>query len=175
MQPAFTIRRAVSADAKALSKLSTDTFVETFGHLYAPKDLADYLEHAYTEKSYLDGLNELGYAAWLLEDAEGQPVGFAYAGPADLPHDAVQPGDMQLVRLYLLKRAQSGGWGGRVMETALQWMEASAPRNLWIGVWSENFGAQRFYARYGFERAGDYLYPVGETNDLEFILRKRLG
>ena len=82
---------------------------------------------------------------------------------------------MQLVRLYLLKRAQSGGWGGRVMETALQWMEASAPRNLWIGVWSENFGAQRFYARYGFERAGDYLYPVGETNDLEFILRKRLG
>jgi ribosomal protein S18 acetylase RimI-like enzyme len=39
-------------------------------------------------------------------------------------------------------------------------------------VWSENFGAQRFYARYGFEKAGEYLFPVGDTNDLEFILRR---
>ena len=39
-------------------------------------------------------------------------------------------------------------------------------------MWSENFGAQRFYARYGFEKAGEYLFPVGNTNDLEFILRR---
>jgi ribosomal protein S18 acetylase RimI-like enzyme len=39
-------------------------------------------------------------------------------------------------------------------------------------VWSENFGAQRFYARYGFEKAGEYLFPVGDTHDLEFILRR---
>jgi ribosomal protein S18 acetylase RimI-like enzyme len=168
----LNIRRAVSADAPTLSKLSADTFVETFGHLYSAKDLEDYLAHAYTESSYLDGLNELGFAAWLLENAEGTPLGFAYAGPADIPHDDVQPGDMQLVRLYLMKSAQSGGWGGRLMDAAMDWMSASAPRSMWIGVWSENLGAQRFYARYGFSQAGTYLYPVGETNDIEFIYRK---
>mgnify|MGYP001551852877 CR=1 FL=1 len=51
-------------------------------------------------------------------------------------------------------------------------IERATPRTLWLGVWSENFGAQRFYARYGFEKAGEYLFPVGDTNDLEFILRR---
>lgn len=175
MSEHYSVRRAVSADAAVLSRLSEQTFVETFGHLYSAKDLADYLAHAYTESSYLDGLNELGFAAWLLEDGDGRALGFAYAGPADIPHEDVQPGDMQLVRLYLLKEAQCTGWGGRLMDAALAWMEASAPRNVWIGVWSGNEGAQRFYARRGFERVGNYLYPVGQTNDLEYILRKRLG
>jgi RimJ/RimL family protein N-acetyltransferase len=39
-------------------------------------------------------------------------------------------------------------------------------------VWSENLGAQRFYARHGFERVGTYAFPVGRVRDLEFILRR---
>jgi len=39
-------------------------------------------------------------------------------------------------------------------------------------VWSENFGAQRFYARYGFSKVGTYEFPVGQVRDLEFILRR---
>ena len=60
----------------------------------------------------------------------------------------------------------------QLLETALAWLEHDGPRTLWLGVWSENFGAQRFYARYGFEKAGEYLFPVGDTHDLEFILRR---
>jgi len=43
---------------------------------------------------------------------------------------------------------------------------------VWMGVWSENFGAQRFYARYGFSKVGTYAFPVGKVFDLEFILRR---
>lgn len=43
---------------------------------------------------------------------------------------------------------------------------------LYIGVWSENFGAERLYARHGFQRVGEYLFPVGEHRDLEFILKR---
>ena len=52
------------------------------------------------------------------------------------------------------------------------WLEKDGPRTLWIGVWSENLGAQRFYARYGFHKVGEYEFPVGETRDREFILRR---
>ena len=51
-------------------------------------------------------------------------------------------------------------------------MRRNGPQAIWIGVWSENLGAQRFYARHGYEKVGEYLYPVGEARDLEFILRK---
>ena len=41
-----------------------------------------------------------------------------------------------------------------------------------IGVWSGNLKAQKLYAAYGFEKAGDYQYPVGRWLDDEFILRR---
>ena len=46
-------------------------------------------------------------------------------------------------------------------------------RTLWVGVWEENFGAQRFYARAGFQHVGDYEFPVGRVRDHEFILRRQ--
>ena len=54
----------------------------------------------------------------------------------------------------------------------MDWLQSDGPRAVWIGVWSENFGAQRFYERHGFEKVGEYYFPVGETRDLEFILRR---
>ena len=46
------IRRATPADADALSVLSRTCFTQTFGHLYAPHDLALFLDQAYSPSSY---------------------------------------------------------------------------------------------------------------------------
>ena len=54
---------------------------------------------------------------------------------------------------------------------SLDWLEKPG-RMLWIGVWSENFGAQKLYGRLGFEKVGEYEFPVGGTRDREFILRR---
>jgi len=45
-------------------------------------------------------------------------------------------------------------------------------RDIWIGVWSQNFGAQRFYERRGYAKVGEYGFQVGGTTDHEFILKK---
>ena len=55
----------------------------------------------------------------------------------------------------------------------MDWMTEQSPPDLWIGVWSENLGAQRFYARRGFQKVGEYGFHVGRTVDREFILRRR--
>ena len=60
-----------------------------------------------------------------------------------------------------------------LLETALAWMEANTRGALWIGVWSGNLRAQALYAAYGFEKAGEYQYAVGDWRDDEFILRRR--
>lgn len=167
----LTIRRATPADAETLSRLCARTFTETFGHLYSPEDLHAFLEDAYAVDRQRTILEHPDYAVWFLEHA-GEPVGHAAAGPCGLPHPEVREGDGELKRLYILREFQNGGWGARLFETALDWLERDGPRPLWIGVWSENHGAQRFYARYGFERVGEYLFPVGKVRDREFILRR---
>ena len=165
------IRRATAGDADVLAELGTATFVETFGHLYSPEDLQAFLDESHSQAAYGAVLADPAYALWLAE-REGVAVGYAQAGPNGLPHPEAAPADGELKRLYLLASHQGDGWGGRLFDTAIAWLERDGPRRLWIGVWSENFGAQRFYARRGFERVGEYLFPVGATRDREFILRR---
>ncbi|MCH1922539.1 GNAT family N-acetyltransferase, partial [Shewanella sp. A3A] len=86
----------------------------------------------------------------------GEAVGYALAGPCDLPHPEVTAGCGELKRIYFLKDWRGGGLGQRLFDVVMTWLQAQGPRDVWIGVWSENFGAQRFYARRGFEKVGGY-------------------
>ena len=103
---------------------------------------------------------------------ERSPIGYVTACPAHLPHPDVAPGDGEIQRLYILRGHQGGGRGTLLLRTALEWLEREGPRTLWIGVWSENYGAQRFYARHGFEIVGEYSFMVGDHADREFITRR---
>lgn len=165
------LRRARSDDSEALAALSTTTFRQAFGHLYRPQDLAQFLQDAFAIERQRAQLADPEQAIWLLED-DGQAVGLVAAGPCRLPHPQVAPGDGELRRLYLLASHQGQGHGGRLMQAAMDWLLREGPRTLWLGVWSENHGAQRFYRRWGFERAGEYLFEVGQARDREFILRR---
>jgi len=168
----FTIRRAGPADADALSKIGASTFVETFGHLYPPEDLSQFLAEAYGAERTARDLAHPRKASWLVE-RDGEVVGYATAGPCDLPHPDITDRSYELKRFYLTKACQNGGVGGRLWRLVEDWLIAQEPEDLWIGVWSENHGAQRFYARQGFERVGEYGFKVGNTVDHEFILRRK--
>jgi diamine N-acetyltransferase len=165
------IRRAVAADASTLSTLGARTFVESFGHLYSAEDLQAFIDESHAPVAYARYLADPAYALWLAE-ADGTAIGYALAGPGSLPHADAKPGDGELKRLYLLASAQGSGVGARLFDEALAWLERDGPRTLWISVWSENHGAQRFYARYGFEKAGEYDFIVGQQRDHEFMYRR---
>jgi ribosomal protein S18 acetylase RimI-like enzyme len=176
MSGALAIRRAASPDAAALSAIGRETFVLTFGHLYAPEDLAAFLDDSHSVASYAALLDDPRYGLWLLEE-EGvggrkRVVGFAVAGPCGLPHPDVAPADGELKRLYLLPEIQNGGWGGKLFDTAIDWLQREGRHRIWISVWSENFGAQRFYARHGFGKVAEYEFPVGRHRDIEFMYRR---
>jgi GNAT superfamily N-acetyltransferase len=84
----------------------------------------------------------------------------------------VTPACGELKRIYFIKRRQGGGLGRRLFAETMAWLQSDGPRDVWIGVWSENFGAQRFYQRHGFSKVGEYGFAVGSTVDHEFILRR---
>lgn len=188
------IRRATPADAEALSALSRTCFTQTFGHLYDPADLAVFLDEAYAPDVLRDELEDPNQATWLLFEDAANPadhprapepgeeapassgpqalIGYVTACPAHLPHPDVSPSDGEIQRLYILQGHQGGGRGTLLLNTALEWLERDGPRTLWIGVWSKNYGAQRFYARHGFEIVGEYSFMVGDHADHELITRR---
>ena len=99
---AYTIRRATIDDADTVSSLGARTFSETFAHLYPPEDLETFLAYAYgLERTRID-LADPDKATWLMEDEDGEAIGYALAGPCDLPHEEVSPEDGELKRIYML-------------------------------------------------------------------------
>jgi len=169
--PEPTTRRAGPADAEILARMGAETFTETFAHLYAPDDLAAFLAEAYSLERTRADLADVSKASWLVE-ANGDAIGYATAGACALPHPEVTPACGELKRFYFYKTWQNGGLGRGLFHTAMAWLQQHGPRTTWIGVWSENYGAQRFYLRQGFEKVGEYGFAVGRTVDREFILRR---
>lgn len=173
MSEPYRIRRATPVDAEALAQVSRQAFVETFvdefGLPYHPDDLAAFLEKSHGAAAFHQWLVEADTLAWIAE-RDAEVAGYALTGEVHVPHAEVSPDDRELHRLYLTKPHRGAGAAGQLMDAAMAGM-ADAPVQ-WLGVWSGNVRAQRFYARYGFEKAGEYDYPVGRTLDREFILRR---
>ena len=162
-----TIRSANPRDTAALARLKLATFRETFidgfAIPYRPDELALFEEASYAPAVVAAELDDAAKTTWIAEEG-GRMLGYAQVGPCKLPHPDV---------LYILNEAQGHGLGRRLLAQALSHLSARHPGPVWLGVWSGNLAAQRFYAGHGFAKAGEYRFPVGRSwFDDEFIFRK---
>ena len=66
------------------------------------------------------------------------------------------------------------GIGAQLMDWALGVARERGHDAVLLSVYSENFGAQRFYQRYGFGKIADITFPVGEQLDEEFLYELKL-
>lgn len=170
--PHPAIRRATSEDAPTLAALGASTFTETFGHLYPPEDLQAFLAGSHSVDAWTHTLADPRRAVWVAMLADSTSIGFIAVGACKLPIENREPTAGEIQQLYVLGRYHNLRVGSSLMDLGLEWLEAHGRTPLYIGVWSENLGAQRFYGRYGFNKVGQYGFPVGNTVDHEFILKR---
>ena len=156
------IRPATSADLPAIDHVFRTSFCDTFAHLYAAEDLADFLA----------GFTPGGWAAefsdpemsFQVGEVDGAVLGFAKLGPNKLPH--VEPEDLlELKQLYLLKSAHGTGMARALMDWTLDEARRRGATRLALSVWSENWRAQAFYRRFGFVDRGPVTFMVGNHPD----------
>ena len=171
----FSIHSAAKKDIKKLLFVSQvtfkETFLEDFKRPYSQKDLETYFSIACCEKVYLNYLEDSRYQFFILKTDSEETIGYSLLGPCALPHNSVTKNCGELKKLYIRRSYQGFGQGGKLLDQSLLWLSQNYA-NLWIGVWSENKRAQVIYNKKGFEKVGSYIFPVGKTNDYEFILKK---
>jgi ribosomal protein S18 acetylase RimI-like enzyme len=170
----MTLRPATIDDVPALATLGRESFVVKFGNLYGPADLEPFLEQAYSEKSVARDIADPERSHCLAEE-DGKLVGFCKLGLASQYasySDAERPID--LMQLYCDPAQTGRGIGARLMHWALDEARQGGADAILLSVFSENFGAQRFYERYGFSKIADIDFWVGKHRDDEFLFELRL-
>ena len=170
----LTIRNAVPGDLPALVALSQKTFTDKFGHLYHPEDLAAFLTESHGEAAYRAYLADPENLIRVAEYDNGKLGAYLLCSPLSLPADSALPGAVEMKRLYVDAPLQGRGLGSRFVEEALAWARSRGAPEMYLSVYSENDGAQRLYARYGWQKVSEFIFPVGRHEDLEYLLRLTL-
>lgn len=168
------LRPAVPADVAALAKLGRDSFVATFAHLYRPEDLAAFLDEVHSHEAVLREVSGQD-CRYRLAEIEGELVGYCkmrWPGSFAGHSDASNP--ITLSQLYTAPGRTGEGIGAALMEWAIAHARDKGCDAIQLSVYAENFGAQRFYQRYGFAKIADITFTVGDHVDPEFLYELRL-
>jgi ribosomal protein S18 acetylase RimI-like enzyme len=86
--------------------------------------------------------------------------------------DARDP--IELGQLYALPLHTGAGIGSALMDWALGVVRERGHDAILLSVYAENYGAQRFYQRYGFGKIADITFQVGDHFDPEFLYELKL-
>ena len=164
----ITYRDATIGDAAALLEVFSESFIDTFGHLYRPADLNAFMAEN-TDGKWRGCLADADYATRIAE-MDGEIVGFAELAPRKLPYDGPEP-TLEIRRFYLLKRAHGTGVADELMRWVLEEAARRGAKELLLSVYVDNHRARRFYERYGFHEVGRFDFMVGSHADEDLILR----
>jgi diamine N-acetyltransferase len=168
----ISIERPDVAVAAELSEFAVGAFVATFGHIYAPDDLAAFLGEWNTPPLLAEQLADPAYAFALVRQA-GAIAGYAKLGPVDLPLPDGHPaeGAIELHQLYLAESAKGSGIADALMRWSFAEARARGHHIYYLSVFTENPRAQAFYRRHGFVDIGRNPFRVGSHIDEDRIWR----
>lgn len=163
------LRPARPEDVPALARLGRESFVAKFAHLYRPEDLAEFLEATHSEAAVAAELADPQRLYCLIE-RDGALIAYAKLSLAcGWPEYARGGNAIEIKQFYTAPGLSGQGIGARLMDWALGEARSRGADEIQLSVWSENYGAQKFYARYGFEKIADITFRVGEQLDQEFL------
>lgn len=167
---AILLRPAQPADIPALAALGRDSFVAKFGQLYRDEDLLPFLERTFSEHAIAAELADPCRLYRLAEDDNGKLAGYCkLALVGGWPEHARGRHPVEIKQLYTAPGMTGQGIGAALIEWALAEARARGADEAQLSVWSENHGAQRFYARHGFAKVADVHFMVGKQRDEEFL------
>lgn len=162
---AIAIRRAGVDDAAALGELARRTFVDAFGAMNDPDDLALYVAKSYGEAQQRAEIEDPRVATFVADD------GGALAGYVQVRrHDD----EAELARLYVERHHHGTGVAARLLDAALDAARAFGAASIRLSVWQRNPRGIAFYRKWGFEIEGTLPFVVGNDVQTDWLMRRTL-
>ncbi len=168
------MRSATLEDAASLARLGADSFTAAFGELYRPQDLAAFINEVHDPAvvaAEIEG-NECTHHLVEIDDKLIAYCKLRY--PSKHAEQSASRNPLELGQLYAASGYTGAGIGSALMDWALGIARAGAHDAMLLSVYAENYGAQRFYQRYGFGKIADITFRVGAQLDPEYLYELRL-
>ena len=155
------VRAALATEAPAYTEFARATFIATYAADNSPAVLAQHLERAFTVAQQQADLLDPARTTLVLEAPDASWAGFAVLRTHQAPADVRGGNPVELERIYVGAAWQGCGAGHQLMDACVERAAANGHDALWLGVWTENHRARRFYQKEGFVEVGLHQFDFG--------------
>jgi ribosomal protein S18 acetylase RimI-like enzyme len=162
------------AEAETLAELATRTYSDTFAAFNTQENMEAYLSAAFSVEQIALELND-PRSAFFMAELAGRNVGYAKLLRAGEAPECVPPEKaIELVRLYVDTSVLGAGVGAALMQACMERAKSEGFQTIFLGVWEHNARAQAFYRKWGFERAGEHIFQMGDDPQTDWWMIRRL-
>lgn len=167
------IRSASAADAPAIALLGAETFTVSFGSQNAPENIAAHLAKSYGVDIQKRELADPAITYFIAE-MNGRTAGYAMVMEGEAPASVTGPVPVEVRRFYVVHDFHGTGVAQSLMDACANEARRRGGRTLWLGVWSLNPRAIRFYEKCGFREVGTQTFLLGDDPQQDYVLARAL-
>lgn len=160
-------------DVRLLQELSIETFTDTFKEQNTPENMKAYLDKAFNLKRLEEELSTPGTEFHLIY-YQDEPAGYLKVNVKDAQSEKMGENSLEIERVYVRQQFHRKGLGKHLMDKAAETARLRGKTEIWLGVWKKNENAKDFYRKQGFEQTGAHSFFMGDEEQTDFILTKRL-
>lgn len=170
----ITLRQASIEDAEALSKLCSETFLETYvpSRPQLKSEFLTYTEKNYSKEAILTKFLDLNLI-YLIAEIDNTAVGYCRIYRKTSPEGDNEK-SIKLSEIYVKKEMIGKGVGKKLMEEFLNIAKEQGAQVAWLGVWEGNQKAIDFYKKWGFEVFGSEKFTIEATTDIDLLMKKNI-
>jgi ribosomal protein S18 acetylase RimI-like enzyme len=158
MSEEFAYRPATAKDARCLSVLASQVFLDTYATNGINGDLASEVTTVLSEHALLDRLAR-GTVELFVAERNGNMIGYLDLDLASLSPNPEAQG-VEVFRLYVQRPFQRMKVGRSFMTLAEQRARALRRSGVWLTAWVGNHRARAFYAALGYRDVGATQYII---------------
>ena len=166
-------RKAKFQNVENLLILAIKIFKETFESQNNPDDFKKYLDEAFNLEQFKKEFNEAGSQFFEVVEDEVL-IGYARIRENKEADLFLGKSHVELQRIYIDAPWQGKGIASQLLKACEDHAQNSGKEWIWLGVWEHNPKAQHFYKKYGYEKFSEHQFMVGNDEQTDWLMRKRL-
>ncbi|MDE1901641.1 MAG: GNAT family N-acetyltransferase [Alphaproteobacteria bacterium] len=149
-----TIRPAIPADTETLGRIHAQAWQETYAAIMPPDIFAKLstVDARTAVRRDIFAFSTPRHGHFIVENETGDAVGFGDCGPA---RETGTYAPAEITTLYLLRRAQGQGLGGRLLVAMLEHLAAQGFASVALKALTANEQAKGFYRHMGGRQAAE--------------------
>lgn len=170
---AITLKQCTLNELDLLQAISIETFKDTFDEHNSEENMTAYLEAAYNLEKLKNEIQTPDSYFYLLYEHD-ELAGYCKLNMNEAQSESDNLHALEVERIYIKPAFKGKGYGKKIIQHAETLAQKYDKDKIWLGVWEHNYPAQAFYEKMGFERRGAHSFFMGDDEQVDYILGKKI-